>query len=367
MTSDQIKDKVFSVCDELHAAGEKISIRLILSMVDEVSSSSTIHKYHAQWRDQLEANQDALYEKLGFSSQFTQMFMHEITRFSAEAERRYKESAVAATEARNEAIAELTIVEDKFLKQVALVDSLHNKLDEAILEKGALLKEHAAEMKKLQSNSDTLASELRHQITELQDKLQESRLSNEQLRTDFAKSELKLEQNSVLVDEVKLREEELQQEREKLSQKVSELTASLATATSNSNAAHEANKVKVEQNNELKTQITQLNQEVKLLRQKENELIRVQSEHQASQKMSEQLTKSLEAADKQVKDATESKTEAIAEAADLRSELSSLRRELNELRVTANGQQKEIGSLTTLNEHLNKRIESYERSVSAES
>lgn len=367
MTSDQIKDKVFSVCDELHAAGEKISIRLILSMVDEVSSSSTIHKYHAQWRDQLEANQDALYEKLGFSSQFTQIFMSEISRFSAEAERRYKESALAATDARNEAIAELTIVEDKFVKQQALVESLHNKLDEAILEKGALLKEHAAEMKKLQSNSETLASELRHQITELQDKLQESRLSNEQLRTDFAKAELKLEQNTVLVDEVKLREEELQQEREKLNQKVSELTASLATAISNSSAAHEAKRVKEEQNTELKTQLSILNQEVKALRQKENDLIRVQSEHKASQTLTEQLSKSLEAADKQAREATESKTEAATEASELRRELSLLRRELHELRVSYDGQQRENGSLTKLNEQLSKRIDSYERSSSPES
>jgi chromosome segregation ATPase len=363
MTSDQIKDKVFNVCDDLHAKGEKISIRLILSLIDEVASTSTIHKYHALWRDQLEANQDALYEKLGFSSQFTQIFMSEISRFSAEAERRYKESAVTATESRNEAIEALTKVEDKYLKQEALVDSLQQKLDEQIVERGIKHKEHQAEIKGLQSNFETLETEMRNQIKALEAKLIESQASGESLRTELAKAQLKLEQNKILVDEVKLKEEENYQEKENLRKQLSEQNINLATAKSSEAAAVESKRIIDGLYRELKADLAEREAELKDLRAKANELVRVQSERDSGQKMIEQLNSNLKSATTQVSDALEARVDAEAELERQSRDLATVREELKELRVTSDSQQKEIGSLTTLNMQLNKRIESYEHSA----
>ncbi|MCW8336550.1 hypothetical protein [Vibrio paucivorans] len=90
MSTDRMQERVNEICNDLYSKGEKVSVRVILTYLPDVSSTLTVHKYYANWRKELEANEKSLYDKLGFSSEFTQMFMKEISRFSVEAEQRYK-------------------------------------------------------------------------------------------------------------------------------------------------------------------------------------------------------------------------------------------------------------------------------------
>ncbi|MEY8216114.1 MAG: DNA-binding protein, partial [Colwellia sp.] len=74
-TSDRtgsIQERVNDICSELYADGTKPTVRLVRSMLSDVKSTSTVHKYFANWKKELEANQQSLYDKLGFSSEFTQ-------------------------------------------------------------------------------------------------------------------------------------------------------------------------------------------------------------------------------------------------------------------------------------------------------
>ncbi|POC76678.1 hypothetical protein CRN61_25025, partial [Vibrio vulnificus] len=72
MTTDKnMQDRVSEICNDLYGRGEKVSVRVILTYLPDVSSTSTVHKYYANWRKELEANEKSLYDKLGFSSEFT--------------------------------------------------------------------------------------------------------------------------------------------------------------------------------------------------------------------------------------------------------------------------------------------------------
>lgn len=360
MNSEQTKDKVFKACDELHSNGEKITVRLLLTMIDEINSTSTVHKYYSMWRDQLEANQNKLYEQLGFSTQFTQMFMTEISRFSAEAERRYKESAQSALEARNEAIEDLTRTEDKYQKQVALVESLEEKLNDQIAFIASLKNEHQAAKNELQSNANTLEKELREQIKELESKLSETRANNEQLRTELAKSEVKLEQNQALVDQVKLNEDELRLENEKLKKTATELSTQLATAKGNEAAALDAKRVKEELYVELKTRTAELEQSLKQSRDKEDKLIRVQSELESSNVIIEQLRENMRVATQQVSQSLEAKLDAETEATEKSKEIARFEAELKEVKQNLTGQLNQVATLTELNKQLSERLKSFE-------
>ena len=87
--TQSIQERVYTIANELYAAGTKPSVRMVLSMLPDVKSTSTAHKYFKQWKDEQEANQQSLYDKLGFSEKFTRHFMEEVTRFGVQAEQRF--------------------------------------------------------------------------------------------------------------------------------------------------------------------------------------------------------------------------------------------------------------------------------------
>jgi hypothetical protein len=43
-------------CCELYAEGSKVSVRKVLAMMPDVSSTSTVKKYYAAWKKELNAN-----------------------------------------------------------------------------------------------------------------------------------------------------------------------------------------------------------------------------------------------------------------------------------------------------------------------
>ncbi|WP_031418086.1 coiled-coil domain-containing protein [Vibrio parahaemolyticus] len=213
MTTDRnMQERVNEICNDLYGRGEKVSVRVILTYLPDVSSTSTVHKYYANWRKELEANEKSLYEKLGFSSEFTQMFMKEISRFSVEAEQRYKGIADEANEQRDTAIEELAKAEDRLHKQTALVEQQGKEISQLKSDITANEKAHAAELEKVKESHDVLVLELRHRIEQLEKELNEAVKGNESLRTELAKSQLKLESNQDYVNEVKAKQEQLEQQ-----------------------------------------------------------------------------------------------------------------------------------------------------------
>jgi len=207
--------------------------------LEGVSSTSTVHKYYANWRKELEATEKSLYDKLGFSPEFTQMFMKEISRFSVEAEQRYKGIADEANEQRDTAIDELTKVEERLHKQTAVVEQQGKDITRLKGELTQQESQYEAEVSKLEQSHQVLVSELRQRITQLEKDLGESTKTNETLRTDLAKSELKLESNQDYVNEVKAKQGELEErhtalqtEKQSLEQQVTKLSTQLEGSTS---------------------------------------------------------------------------------------------------------------------------------------
>ncbi|WP_257970159.1 hypothetical protein [Vibrio parahaemolyticus] len=96
-----------------------------------------------------------------------------------------------------------------------------------------------AEVSKLEQSHSVLVSELRQRITQLEKELTESTHTNETLRTELAKSELKLESNQDYVNEVKAKQQQLeehnatlQSDNQSLSQQVTKLSTQLEGSVS---------------------------------------------------------------------------------------------------------------------------------------
>lgn len=239
MSTERMQERVNEICNELYSKGEKVSVRVILTYLPDVTSTSTVHKYYAIWRKELEANEKSLYDKLGFSSEFTQMFMKEISRFGVEAEQRYKGIADEANEQRDTAVDELSKVEDRLFKQNAVVEQQGKEITQLKSEISTRENTHSAEISKLEESQRVLVLELRQRITQLEKELSDVTKTSESLRTELAKSELKLESNQDYVNEVKAKQDQLeernttlQSNNQALNQQVTKLSTQLESSTS---------------------------------------------------------------------------------------------------------------------------------------
>ena len=74
-TSKPMQERVNDICNDLYSKGEKLSVRIVLAEMPDVSSTSTIHTYFKNWKQEVDANQQSLYDRLGFSPSFTKSFM----------------------------------------------------------------------------------------------------------------------------------------------------------------------------------------------------------------------------------------------------------------------------------------------------
>lgn len=272
--AEQSKQQVFDVCEELFSKGQKPSVRLVLSLCDEIKSTSTVHKYFALWQDQLKANQAALFDKLGFSDSFQHMFMNEISRFSAEAEARHKQSAEDAIEQRNAAIDDLNRIEDKYLKQEALVDSLQSDKRTLIKSSETTLLTHEAEIDKLESSNAARESELRQQILNLQEKLTSSNTNSENLRTELAKAKLKQESSTELVEQIKEQHEQIVSDKDELAAQLNLSNIKHARSESDLAASKEREQKHLETIADQKNTIVSFEVERKTAQALNNELIK---------------------------------------------------------------------------------------------
>lgn len=271
--TQSIQDRVNKICNEMYAQGIKPTVRLVLAELPDVSSTSTVHKYFANWRSELEANQQSLYDRLGFSSEFTQAFMKEITRFGVEAEQRYKELAKDSNDQRDLAVGDLAKAEDKLHKQSAVVEQQEKELKELQQELLVLRKQTDAELDKSKESNEAAINEIRQQLsTALEDNKVLSQ-QNESLRTDIAKNELKLEGNQAFTDEVKSQNSELVSENKQLNISITDLSKVLASKE----AAIDGNEKLINSLQEQHKQMTQQLADEKERRQKiDNDLAALQ-------------------------------------------------------------------------------------------
>lgn len=211
------RDRVFAICNDLYRQNRKPSVRLVLSMLPDISSTSSVHKPFKEWMEEIEAQQQSLYDKLGFSEEFTQSFMREITRFGVEAEERYKNLAADAKEQRDTALEDLERTEDKYFKQSALVEQQAKEI--------RALKAEAAESKRAQ---EAIVAELRQQLDDEHSVNHELTTANEGLRTELAKIRVQLDNNEALVSEVKSNAKQVTQENRDLREAQSTLHKEMA-------------------------------------------------------------------------------------------------------------------------------------------
>ncbi|GAA4649826.1 hypothetical protein GCM10023116_21070 [Kistimonas scapharcae] len=226
-TTDQtqsIQDRVNKICNEMYAQGIKPTVRLVLAELPDVSSTSTVHKYFANWRSELEANQQSLYDKLGFSSEFTQSFMKEITRFGVEAEQRYKELAKDSNDQRDLAVTDLARAEEKLHKQSAVVEQQDKEIKELQNELQILKRQAETELDKANQSNEAAINEIRQQLSSALEDNKVLSQQNETLRTDLAKNELRLEGNQAFTDEVKGQNADLVTENKQLNQYITDLS-----------------------------------------------------------------------------------------------------------------------------------------------
>lgn len=304
-TTDQnsIQERVNGICNDLYSKGTKPSVRLVLSMLPDVSSTSTVHKYFANWKKELEANQQSLYDKLGFSSEFTQSFMKEITRFGVEAEQRYKEQAQDANEQRDLALDELERAEERLHKQNALVGQLEKEVAELQKELATVRAEAKSELQKtnelskaaLDKEKEThtaVVTELRQQLSQSTQETKSLNQANEALRTEVAKAELKLEGNQQFVNEVKTQNAALVDDNKSLTKELAAINKTLASQ---------------------ETELTGNSKLISSLESSANEykkyMASAESDLSSLKQVNQQLTKQLESASEKLDRANTSNTE----------------------------------------------------------
>lgn len=222
------RDRVFAICNDLYRRNQKPSVRLVLSMLPDISSTSSVHKPFKEWMDEMEAQQQSLYDKLGFSEEFTQAFMREITRFGVEAEDRYKSQAADAKEQRDIAVDDLERTEDKYFKQSALVEQQAKQIRELKAELVELKRVNEAVLKEQKHAHENALTELRQRSDDLKAANESLTATNEKLRTELAKTTVQLENNERLVREVKNHGQKTDDENRSLRDERAQLTKEVA-------------------------------------------------------------------------------------------------------------------------------------------
>jgi chromosome segregation ATPase len=220
--------RVYSVCERLIKEGTRPSVRLVLSELPEVSSTSTVHRYFKQWKDEYDINQQSLHEKLGFSSDFTKAFMKEISRFSIEIEQRYKILANDVGEQRDAAVAALENIENH-------IDKNNKEIGRKVIDIQLLKDELKSTQQDMEAQlitskevNNATVSELREQLKQALHENKSLTSLNEDIRNQKIKAELRLEGNQEYTDEVKAQNTLLRQDNKELNTSLSKLNGIIA-------------------------------------------------------------------------------------------------------------------------------------------
>lgn len=269
----ELQQRINDICDAAYARDEKLSTRIILAQLPDVSSSSTVHKYFKAWKESLNARQDALFEDDSIlSNDFKRSFSKELGRIAKAAESAYKQRALEAEQQVGDVITDLQLSEQKLeteqkktgsqAERIAELEAalnqtkfeleqskeLHSKdLDKHTQEINALNDKHSDELSKLNDTHlehiEKLESEHSETVEQHKNstKQYESSIENlkgveSNLRSELAKSEVRVETKTQELQKVSDELSEL----ETNMQKVKDELASEKTNSATHNAKREA-------------------------------------------------------------------------------------------------------------------------------
>ncbi len=210
------KDDIFSICNDLDSKDEKMSVTIVELLLPYSCARGTVHKYYKMWKDEQEALQKALIDKMDFSEEFTRVFMAEMTRHTKEAKCYYRKIVEDSKDQYQLAIDDLERAEDRLYNQTALLEQREQQIMEV-----------EVELAQADKSQQAITQELRQQIENLTEQLNESTASNERLRTELAKNELLLESNKELVVSTKTQNTELNDQNKQLNGEVVELSKTI--------------------------------------------------------------------------------------------------------------------------------------------
>lgn len=234
--SEHIQKEIDLICDKMLAAGETVSVRTVLAKFDGLSSVSQAHKYVKDWRARTEAKEKDLYDRLGFSSEFSKAFLSEITRFSAEAETRSSQSVADMRRQLADSIEDLEREERMREQYQALANQREKEITalEQQIETDTMSHQHEVDsLSKDQEHANAqIRSEYEARLSEVQKQLDSERAKNtelsgtvETLRRDLAQAQVKLEQ----IPQLESTNTTLLSGSRDLNEKLSDLKADLAS------------------------------------------------------------------------------------------------------------------------------------------
>lgn len=234
--SETIQKEIDLICDKMIADKEKVSVRAVLAKFEGLSSVSQMHKYVTDWRNRTEAKEKELYDRLGFSSEFTKAFLNEITRFSAEAETRSAQSLSDMRRQLSDAIEDLereersreqyqTLAHQREKEITALEQQIETDTMSHQHEVDSLSKDQEHAIAQIRGEYEARLSEVQKQLDSARTKNNELSGTVETLRRDLAQAQVKLEQ----IPQLESTNTTLLSGSRELNEKVSDLKADLAS------------------------------------------------------------------------------------------------------------------------------------------
>lgn len=212
-------EKVQLACEELTRAGEKISADKVLAKVG--GSKGTVVKYLRQWRENMEQQQSAIIESLGFSPEFLNAFNKEIFRYTSETKQRFTDLLDQSKESESYATTALQEAEAK----IESLESEKSALNDQLLRLSETLKVQSAE-------SEAKIESLKKQLQDKDKKIDELSGSRDSALKELAKQEIRVEDHDKVTKDYKERLEKLQHELKTLTEKChqSEIAEAVAKA-----------------------------------------------------------------------------------------------------------------------------------------
>jgi chromosome segregation ATPase len=205
MTSNEqnqsTRDRVFAICSDLHRQNKKPTVRLVLSMLPDISSTSSVHKPFKEWMEMMEAQERELHEKLGLSEAFMRAVSSEIRRLGAEANDNSNNWIIEAKEQRDQALEDLYRTEEHHAKQGALLEAANTELLSI-----------KAELMDMQRTHEATLTEIRRNLDEEKHANQTLAATHDTLKTELAKVQIHFEFISEQLAETKLKEKAAQTE-----------------------------------------------------------------------------------------------------------------------------------------------------------
>ena len=127
------KKMIHELCDKLEGKGIEPKIKVVLSLLPEIKSTSTAHKYIASWKaNKAPVQNELLDNKLNFSSKIAQTLIDELAQKEKELELNYLKEIDEANHQLS--LADKQLIEAKADLELVNLEQIKNELKIAKLE-----------------------------------------------------------------------------------------------------------------------------------------------------------------------------------------------------------------------------------------